>query len=325
MEVFRRLPPPADRRPCALTIGNFDGVHRGHQVVLATLSTRAREMGLPSCVLTFEPHPREYFSARHGQPAPARILIERDKLDALARFGVDRVCIAHFNDSLAALPAERFIREMIVDGLQARHLLVGDDFRFGAGRAGDFDMLTRAAADGDFELAQIPSVREGGDRISSSAVRAALAGGDFARVQALLGRRYSMSGHVIHGRKLGRDLGFPTLNLRIPFERPALSGVFIVEVEGLGAEALPGVASLGTRPVVERDGRPLLEVHLFDFDRDIYGELVRVVFLRKLRDEAQFAGLDALREQIARDAQAARAFFSSTPASGAAPADGSRT
>ncbi len=309
MEVFRRLPPPADRRPCALTIGNFDGVHRGHQVMLAALRARADEMGLPTCVLTFEPHPREFFATHRGQPAPTRISTERDKLDALARSRIDRVCIAHFNDSLAALPAERFVAEMIVDGLQARYLLVGDDFRFGAKRVGDFELLTDSAAANGFELARMASVCEGTDRISSSAVRSALGSGDFERVRTLLGRRYSISGHVIHGRQLGRHLGFPTLNLRIPFERPALSGIFVVEVEGLDGRALPGVANLGTRPAVERDGRPLLEVNLFDFDRDVYGELVRVVFLAKLRDEANFAGLDELRAQIGRDAQAARTFF----------------
>ena len=319
MEVFRRLPPPADRRPCALTIGNFDGVHRGHQVMLAALRARADELGLPACVLTFEPHPREFFAVQRALPAPARILTERDKLDALARSRIDRVCIAHFNESLATLSAERFISEMIVDGLQARYLLVGDDFRFGARRVGDFELLAESSAGSGFELARMASVCEGADRISSSAVRAALGSGDFERVSTLLGRRYSISGHVIHGRQLGRDLGFPTLNLRIPFERPALSGIFVVEVEGLGDRALPGVANLGTRPAVERDGRPLLEVHLFDFDREVYGDLVRVVFLAKLRDEANFADLGAMREQIARDTLAARAFFEPTSESGRMP------
>ena len=319
MEVFRRLPPPADRRPCALTIGNFDGVHRGHQVMLAALRARADELGLPACVLTFEPHPREFFAVQRALPAPARILTERDKLDALAHSRIDRVCIAHFNESLAALSAERFISEMIVDGLQARYLLVGDDFRFGARRVGDFELLAERSAGSGFELARMASVCEGADRISSSAVRAALGSGDFERVSNLLGRRYSISGHVIHGRQLGRELGFPTLNLRIPFERPALSGIFVVEVEGLGDRALPGVANLGTRPAVERDGRPLLEVHLFDFDREVYGDLVRVVFLAKLRDEANFADLGALREQIARDTLAARAFFEPTSESGRMP------
>ncbi|MCC7060473.1 MAG: bifunctional riboflavin kinase/FAD synthetase [Burkholderiaceae bacterium] len=326
MEVFRHLPPPARRDPCALTIGNFDGVHCGHQAVLAQLRQRAIALSVPACVLTFEPHPREYFAAlaaaspasavtgeaagaRPSLAAPARISTERDKLDALARYGIDRVCITHFNASVATLAAERFIDEIIVSGLRTRHLLIGDDFRFGARRRGDYAMLERAAAQYGFELARVETVMRDGQRISSSAVRAALASGDFARAQALLGRPYFISGHVAHGRKLGRTLGFPTLNLPLPFERTAVAGVFVVRVHGLGEQPLPGVASLGTRPAVESDGRLLLEVHLFDFDADLYGRLVRVEFLHKLRDEAHFDSLERLTEQIARDTQAARAWF----------------
>jgi riboflavin kinase/FMN adenylyltransferase len=331
MEVFRRLPPPDRREPCALTIGNFDGVHLGHRAVLAQLRRRADALRLPVCVLTFEPHPREYFAAlaaAHGSaaasagatadgsggtrpvmPAPARIYTERDKLDALADCGVDRVCISHFNASVATLSAERFIDEIIVEGLHTRYLLIGDDFRFGAKRRGDFAMLGQAAARCGFELARVQTVTREGERISSSAVRAALAAGDFARARELLGRPYFISGHVVHGRKLGRTLGFPTLNLPIPFERPAVSGVFVVRVHGLDGDALPGVASLGTRPAVERDGRLLLEVHVFDFDAEVYGRLARVEFLHKLRDEAHFDSLEALTAQIARDAQRAREWF----------------
>ena len=312
MEVFRRLPPPDRRDPCALTIGNFDGVHIGHRAVLAQLRRRADELGLPTCVLTFEPHPREYFAtlAAGAPPAPARISTERDKLDALAECGIDRVCIAHFNASVATLQAERFIDEIIVEGLHARHLLIGDDFRFGAKRRGDFAMLELAASRHGFELARVDTVSRDGRRISSSAVRDALASGDFASARELLGRPYFISGHVVHGRKLGRTIGFPTLNVPIPFERPAVSGVFVVRVHGLGERPIPGVASLGTRPAVERDGRPLLEVHLFDFDADIYGRLVRVEFLHKLRDEAKYDSIDLLTAQIERDAQAARDWFS---------------
>lgn len=322
MEVFRRLPPADRRDPCALTIGNFDGVHSGHRAVLAQLRQRADELGLPTCVLTFEPHPREYFATlaasapaapdsapRAPMPVPARICTERDKLDALAECGVDRVCIAHFNASLATLAAERFIDEIIVEGLHTRYLLIGDDFRFGAKRRGDFAMLAEAAARHGFELARIATIERDGKRISSSAVREALAAGDFTRARELLGRPYFISAHVAHGRKLGRTLGYPTLNLPIPFERPAVEGVFVVRVHGLGERALPGVASLGTRPAVERNGRHLLEVHLFDFDADLYGKLVRVEFLHKLRDEAHFDSIEALTAQIDRDAQAARAWF----------------
>ena len=314
MEVFRRLPPADRRDPCALTIGNFDGVHSGHRAVLAQLRERADALALPTCVLTFEPHPREYFAAltagtAAAATAPARICTERDKLDALAACGVDRVCIAHFNASLAGLSAERFIDEIIVDGLHARSLLIGDDFRFGTRRRGDFAMLEQAASQHGFELARIDTFSRDGVRISSSAVREALAAGDFRRARELLGRPYFISGHVVHGRKLGRTIGFPTLNLPIPFERPAVTGVFVVRVHGLSGDPVDGVASLGTRPAVERDGRLLLEVHLFDFDADIYGRLVRVEFLHKLRDETHFDSIELLTAQIERDAQAARAWF----------------
>lgn len=356
MEVFRRLPPPARRQPCALTIGNFDGVHLGHQAILARLRERAGQLGLPACVLTFEPHPRDYFAARAaaaakdgarptagdanatasnaaasaaaapaspatGTPspaapvlaAPARIYTERDKLEALAACGADRVCIAHFNASLAALPAEQFIEQILIEGLQTRYLLVGDDFRFGARRRGDFAMLQAAATQYGFELARTETIMRDGVRVSSSAVRQALAAGDFERAQALLGGPYYISGRVIHGRKLGRTIGFPTLNLRIPFAHPAVSGVFVVRVHGLRDQPLPGVASLGTRPAVEANGRLLLEVHLFDFNENIYGRRIRVEFVHKLRDEAHFASLELLTAQIDRDAQAARRWFAEHP------------
>lgn len=317
MDVFRRLPPADQRADCALTIGNYDGVHRGHQAVLARLVEQARSRGIASCVLTFEPHPREFFAARHGGEPPARILTERDKLEALAACGIDRVCIARFDESLAALSPQAFIDDVIVEGLRTRYLLIGDDFRFGAKRAGDVHTLEAAAGAAGFELEQLDSVVADGERISSSAVRAALAAGDFGRTGELLGRPYRISGHVVHGRKLGRNLGFPTLNLQIAFPRPALAGVFVVRVHGLGPRALPGVASLGTRPAVETAGKPLLEVHLLDFDRDIYGELVGVEFCHKLRDEADFDSLDALAAQIDVDVRQARAWHERHPAQAA--------
>jgi len=311
MEVFRRLPPQDRRVDCALTIGNFDGVHRGHQAVLAQLRARAQARGLATCVLTFEPHPREYF-ARAQTPqatAPARIQTTRDKLIALAEHGVDRVCIAPFDARLAGLEAERFFEEVIARGLRTRELLVGDDFRFGRKRAGDFAMLQRLSEQHDIGCSRIDSFSIDGTRVSSSAVRAALEAGDFDRASGLLGRPFRMSGHVLHGRKLGRTIGFPTLNLRIPFARPALAGIFVVQVVGLADQPLPGVASLGTRPAVERDGRLLLEVHLFDFAQTVYGKLISVEFLRKLRDEAHYESLELLTAQIERDAAAARDYF----------------
>jgi len=320
MQVFRRLPPIGQRQPCVLTIGNFDGVHCGHRALLDRLGQAASRLGLPSCVLTFEPHPREFFAARRpGLVAPNRIATLRDKLEALAGAGIDRACVVHFNERFASLDAETFIERVLVDGLQVRHLLIGDDFRFGAQRRGDFAMLERTAAVHGFELERMSTVAQDGVRISSSAVRAALAAADFGRVERLLGRPYSMSGHVVHGRKLGRELGFPTLNLRIPHGRPALAGIFVVRVHGLADAPLPGVASLGTRPAVEAAGAPLLETHVLDWRGDAYGRLVRIEFLRKLRDEAHYDGLDALVAQIRLDADQARAHFARIAGQAAAP------
>ncbi len=319
MEIFRRQPPPERRSACALTIGNFDGMHVGHRAVIATLRENARARGLTVCVLTFEPHPREYFAARAvaaGRPdasAPRRISTLRDKVDALADCGVERVCVARFDASLASLPPERFVEQILVRGLQTRYLLIGDDFRFGARRAGDYALLQRLAAPSGFELERLGTVEHEGARVSSSAVRAALAASDFSLAAALLGRPYSICGRVLHGRKLGRTLGFPTMNVRIPFDRPAVHGVFVVRAHGLRETPIEGVASLGTRPAVERDGQLLLETHLFDFDEPAYGRLVRVEFVAKLREELAFDSLDALRAQIARDAQQARAHFAHSP------------
>jgi len=315
VKVFRRLPPPDARDPCALTIGNFDGVHRGHQALLSALLADARAVGLPSCVLTFEPHPREYFAtlaqrAGAAAAAPVRIVNLRDKLEALAALGIDRVCVAHFNPSLAAMTAERFVTDYLAQGLRARQLLIGDDFRFGARRTGDFALLQRICPRVGISVSAIATVREADHRISSSLVREALAAADLDRVQDLLGRPYRLSGRVIHGRKLGRDLGFPTLNLRFPHGRPALTGIFVVRVTGIeGDRALPGVASFGTRPAIEADGRYLLEVHLLDWRGDAYGKLARVEFLRKLRDERAFPDLAELTRAIAADVQAARLHF----------------
>ncbi|HEY0877000.1 MAG TPA: bifunctional riboflavin kinase/FAD synthetase [Zeimonas sp.] len=315
MDIFRRQPPPERRSPCALTIGNFDGMHVGHQAVIAKLHEKAAARGLPVCVLTFEPHPREYFASlavAAGRPdatAPTRISTLRDKVAMLAGCGVDRVCVARFDAALASLSPERFIDEILVHALQTRYLLIGDDFRFGARRAGDFDLLRRLSPSAGFELERLDTIERGGSRVSSSAVRAALAGSDFPLAAALLGRPYSICGRVLHGRKLGRSLGFPTMNIRIPFDRPAVHGVFVVRAHGLRAAPVEGVASLGTRPAVERDGPLLLETHLFDFDEPAYGRLVRIEFVARLRDERAFDSLEALRAQIARDAQDARAHF----------------
>lgn len=290
------------RGRCALTIGNFDGVHRGHRALIDRVIARAREADLTSCVLTFEPHPREFFG---GDQAPPRITRLRDKLALLAEAGVERVHVARFDARLAALPPERFISEVLVRGLGVAWLIVGRDFRFGAGRAGDFGQLQHRG----FGVEAMPDVEFEGRRVSSSAVRAALAAGDLEGAQRLLGHRYSISGRVAHGAKLGRSLGFPTANivLRRP---PPLSGIFAVEVDRLGGWASKaGVASLGRRPTVNPVATPLLEVHLFDHDADLYGEHLRVRFLEKLRDEKKYDGLAALQAAIASDARRAREFF----------------
>lgn len=320
VKVFRGLPNAESQAPCALTIGNFDGVHRGHQSLLARARAAADARGLPLCVMTFEPHPREFFTPDR---APTRITLLRDKLEALRLNGVDRVVVEHFNAHFAAQTPDEFVRHVIVEGLHAKWVLVGDDFCYGARRAGDFSTLQQAAAQYGFEVEQMGVISEGGIRISSSAVREALAKGDLEHARRLLGHGYAISGHVVHGKKLGRQLGFPTLNLRISHKRPAIAGIFVVQVHGLEGEPLPGVASIGVRPTVEDAGRVLLEVHLFDFNADIYGRLIRVEFMKKLRDEARYDSLEALQAAIAQDCADARAFFQTVP-DGSAPAPGAR-
>jgi len=285
------------RGRCALTIGNFDGVHRGHRALLERVTAKAREAKLTPCVLTFEPHPREFFAAA---AAPARLTRLRDKLELMAQAGVEHVHVARFDARFAALAAERFIEDVLVRGLGVQWLLVGRDFRFGARRAGSFATLQNKS----FALEAMPDVLFEGKRVSSSAVRAALAAGEFGQAEHLLGHPYTISGRVAHGAKLGRGLGFPTANivLRRP---PPLAGIFVVEVDRFGR----GVASVGRRPTVNPVAIPLLEVHLFDHDADLYGEHLRVRFLKKLRDEEKYDGLPALQAAIARDARQAREFF----------------
>ncbi len=322
MQVFRTSPPVGQRAPSAVTIGNFDGVHRGHQAMLAQLVRTARERGLVSTVLTFEPHPREYFAQVRGDAslAPARIASLRDRVLALKDCGIEQVCVAHFHQGLANLSAERFITEMLHRNLNARHVLVGDDFRFGAKRQGDFALLQQHAEPLGYDLASMQTQLEDGQRISSSAVRAALAAGNLQLARRLMGGPYCISGHVVHGKKLGRQWQFPTLNLRLPFGtrtagrhngRPALSGIFVVQVHGLAATPIAAVASLGTRPAVEQNGVYLLETHCLDFNQEVYGNIVRVEFLQKLREEANFASLPAMVEQIQVDAARARSYFAS--------------
>ena len=325
MRVFRGVQHPDIAAACAVTIGNFDGVHRGHQAMLALLINEARHRSVPPCVLTFEPHPRDFFAARAGRPgqAPARIATLRDKLAELERCGIEQAVVLRFDERLAAQTPQAFVDDVLVRGLGARYVLVGDDFRFGVRRAGDYALLDAAGEARGFDVARMQSYEVHGHRVSSSTVREALASGDMERAAALLGRAYSISGHVLHGRKLGRVLGetaagcgdgFRTLNLRFAHRRPAAMGVFVVRVHGLVAAPLPGVASLGVRPTLGDNGRVLLEAHCLEWPPSLgpdggYGRVVRVELLHKLHDERQYASLDALGNGIAVDVATAKAWF----------------
>lgn len=304
MRVFRghSRPVPA---PVALAVGNFDGVHLGHAELLRRLADAASRRALVPTVLSFEPHPREFFSP---DAAPARLSTLREKLELLSEAGVEQTMICPFNAAFAALSADEFIEQVLVGALRVGHLIVGDDFRFGRGRTGDFALLQAAGQRHGFTVEAMGSVTVDGERVSSSGVRRALAAGDMERAARLLGRPYVIDGQVVHGQKLGRQIGFATANLRIKHNPLPMTGVFAVEVGGLGETPLPGVANLGMRPTVGGT-RPLLEAHLFDFARDIYGAHISVRFVHKLRDEQRFPNFDALKAQIAADAAAARAFF----------------
>lgn len=293
----------------ALTIGNFDGVHRGHQAMLARLRQVARERSLPAAVMTFEPHPREFFTP---DQAPTRLTSLREKLELLEAHGVDLVFLCRFGREFASLSADDFISRVLHDQVRAQWVLVGDDFRFGAKRAGDFDLLKASGPRYGFSAETLPSVMVEGTRVSSTAVREALLAGNMQWVSTLLGRPYSISGRVVHGDKLGKELGFPTANIQMKHNRPPLSGIFAVELCGLDGNCLPGVASLGVRPTVKQDGAPTLEVHVFDFHERIYGAHVRVNFLHKLRDEEKYPTLEALIAQIERDVADAKNYFLST-------------
>ena len=320
MQVFRGFQHPTVAPACALTIGNFDGVHAGHQAMLALLRAEAQRRRVPSCVLTFEPHPRDYFakSLQQAGHAPARVGTLRDKLEGLAQCGVDQTIVLPFNAHLAAQPPDSFIRTVLVQGLGVRYVLVGDDFRFGAKRAGDYAMLDAAGSAQGFDVARMNSYEVHGLRVSSSAVRQALAAGDMAQAAKLLGRPYAISGHIVHGRKLGRELGFRTLNMRFAHWKPAASGIFVVLVHGLAAQALPGVANLGVRPSLDPDdvngGRVLLETHCLNWPASLgaegaYGKIARVELLHKLHDELKYEGLDALTRGIHQDCDDARAWL----------------
>ena len=311
MELIRGLHNlRASQHPCAATIGSFDGVHCGHQAVIRTLQRAAVERSLPPMVITFEPQPREYFQP---DEAPPRLTRLREKLQAMSLYGVERVLCLRFNTHLAGLTADDFIREVLVDGLGIRYLLVGDDFRFGRDRTGNFGLLKQAGARHGFDVAAMDTVDIGGDRVSSTRVRALLAFGELAAAAELLGRPFTLCGRVAHGDKRGRTIGFPTANIHLFRHLAPLTGVYAVEMRWAGAQAHQGVANIGRRPTV--DGTRLqLEVHLFDFDGDLYGRQVQVGFIDKLRDEQRFESFEALQAQIRKDAAQARAVFAAKPA-----------
>ncbi len=320
MKIFRGFKHPSMAPACALTIGNFDGLHRGHQAMLSLLKGEAQQRGVPNCVLTFEPHPRDFFAALTHNPslAPARVGTLRDKLCDLAACGVDQTVVLPFDARLANLSPQAFIDTVLLQGLGARYVLVGDDFRFGQRRAGDYTLLDAAGTQQGFDVARMNSYEVHGLRVSSSAVRDALGQGRMLDANRLLGHPYRISGHIVHGRKLGRTLGFKTINQRFAHWKPAASGIFAVLVYGLSAHPLRGVANLGVRPSLDpkdvNGGRVLLETHCLDWPAELgaegaYGKIVRVELLHKLHDELKYASLDALTAGIQKDCQDARAYF----------------
>jgi len=295
----------------AVAIGNFDGVHRGHQAILARLRERAAELGLPSCVVIFEPQPREYFAP---DKAPARLTRLREKLRLLSEQGVDLVLCLAFNRRLREMSAAEFVHATLVEGLGVRHLEVGDDFRFGCDRAGDFDFLLKAGAAQGFTVEAATTIEVDGERVSSTRLRQVLAEGDLSLAQKLLGRPFTITGRVLHGQALGRQLGAPTANIQLKRRSTPLSGVFVVSTE-VDGQTRPAVANIGMRPSVESDGQPHLEVHLLDYQGDLYGRLLRVTFHHKLRDEQRFASLEALKTAIDADIAAARDYWRASPLS----------
>ncbi len=304
MLILRALHSP-DLQPVALTIGNFDGVHLGHRALLSRLLAAAKERGLLSAVVIFEPHPREFFTP---EQAPARLTSLREKLELLAELGVDRVHICRFNSQFAKMSANDFI-DALHKKLAVKYVLIGDDFRFGNGRSGDFALMEKIAGQQGFTVEAMHSVLHDGLRVSSTAVRAALAAGNLRSAQRYLGRDYSISGRVVHGDKLGREIGFPTANIQVKHNRPPVSGIYVVRVSGDHIPTLQGAASLGVRPTVHANGRAVLEIHLLDFAQEIYGQQLKVTFLHKLRNEEKYADLASLTKQITLDVEHTRKWF----------------
>ena len=293
-------------RGCVATIGNFDGVHLGHRAVFQRLLAKGRDLGLPATVITFEPQAMEYFAP---EAAPARLTRLREKLAALQACGIERVVLLEFGHKLAQLEARAFVEELLVEGLAARHLLVGDDFRFGRGRKGDFALLRTLGAEHGFVVEDLHTITHGAERVSSTRIRETLARGELDLARHLLGRPYRICGRVAHGNQRGRTIGFPTININLHRRVSPLHGVYAVMVDGLLDRPWPGVANIGLRPTLGELPRYLLEVHLFDFAGDLYGRHAEVEFRLKLRDEQKFASFDELRARIEVDARAARDYL----------------
>jgi riboflavin kinase/FMN adenylyltransferase len=293
------------RKGCVATIGSYDGLHLGHRKLLDTVLEKARVDNLPSVVMSFEPTPKEYFSS--ARP-PARLTRFREKFEALADYGIDLFYCPRFDEHMKNIAADTFIRQLLIQSLNIRQLIIGDDFRFAKEREGDIDHLQRAGRALDYEVHQAASVLEDGERVSSTAIRKALWAGELDHASRLLGRHYRMSGKVIEGEHLGRELGFPTANVNLRRRQSAVMGIFAVRVSGLGGKSLDAVASVGTRPTFGGT-KPILEVHLFDFDEDIYGKYIHVDFIARLRSELKFDEVKDLVEQMHRDAESARAIL----------------
>ena len=310
MQVFRSTA-TRNKNPLALTIGNFDGVHLGHQAILERLKQAANRLQLSACIMIFEPHPREFLTPNQS---PTRLTSLREKLEIFAELGIDRVQICHFNHSFAQISAQSFITDILLKQLNVRWLLVGDDFRFGAKRMGDVALLKAHFQQANqFEVEVMADFSINHIRVSSTAIREALSAGNMVLAQQLLGRPYSMSGRIVNGEKLAKKLGFPTANIHFKHNRPPLQGIFAVEVISRASSKLPqvmqGVASLGVRPTTHNSNKLILEVHLFDFDQEIYGQHLQVNFLHKLRDEKKYADLETLIEQIKQDIINAKNYF----------------
>ncbi|MFL0801568.1 MAG: bifunctional riboflavin kinase/FAD synthetase [Agarilytica sp.] len=300
----------ARHRGCVATIGSFDGVHRGHKVVLQQVKDKAKSLGLPSLVMVFEPQPHEFFSR---ESAPARLMRLREKVCALFAEGVDRVLCLKFDESLRNLTAQAYIDQVLIKGLAVKHLVIGDDFRFGCDRSGDFNMLCEAGKLNGFSVCDTQTQSEDGDRISSTRIRKLLRQDQLEDAQRLLGKDYSVYGRVIYGKQLGRKIGFPTLNIGLGRYRAPVQGVYAVEVRHIDAQGVEaswqGVANVGVRPTVEGNAKPLLEVHLLNENQDLYGEFLTVVFKKKIRQEQKFTDVEALTRQIRQDCETAQAFF----------------